>query len=85
MVIVEEERWLDPETWVQPPGDVVKCGNRKDLVKKQRRHWYLRAGVDVRSMGEFMEPQLAEIRICERCGFERVSRKPSPEAEKGAA
>jgi hypothetical protein len=64
---------LDPE-WVFPAGDRVKCGNRLDLPRKQRRHDYRDAGIDVRhqfSDGAYVECRVA---ICVRCGQDTEER-----------
>jgi hypothetical protein len=58
---------FDPATWDQPAGDVVSCGNRRDVPKRQRRHVWADAGPDVRHQfsGYVQEVQ---IRICLVCG-----------------
>jgi hypothetical protein len=58
---------LNPDTWEPAPHDAVKCGNRLDLVKRERRHIWLDAGTDVRHRftGEYKESQ---VFICARCG-----------------
>lgn len=58
---------LNPPQWEPLPGDTVKCGNRRDLPKAQRRHIWLDAGTDIRHRfsGEY---KLSQIKICSRCG-----------------
>lgn len=66
---------LDPE-WVFPAGDRVKCGNRTDLPRKQRRHNYRDAGLDVRHQFRDGAYVLCQVAICIVCGQdteERVS------------
>lgn len=66
---------LDPE-WVFPPGDVVSCGNRTDLFRKQRRHTYRDAGLDIRHQFKLGDYVLCQVAICIVCGHdteERVS------------
>lgn len=54
------------------PGDRVKCGNRLDLPKKQRRHDWVTLGPDVRNRGSrgFEE---VEIRACRECGTDKAT------------
>lgn len=61
---------LNPHQFDLPPGDAVKCGLRTDLPKKERRHIWLDAGVDVRHRfsGEYGDSQ---IKICSRCGADQ--------------
>lgn len=56
-----------------PPGDAVKCGNRRDLPKKQRRHDWQQLGPDVRHVnsGELEE---VLVRACGRCGADDYHR-----------
>lgn len=51
------------------PGDRVKCGNRTDVPKKQRRHLKAPMGTDTRNLGElgFWD---VEIFACVRCGMD---------------
>lgn len=52
------------------PGETVKCGNRRDLPRKQRRHTWIALGLDVRNCGEagFLE---CEISACVICGADK--------------
>lgn len=55
-----------------PAPSAVKCGNRADLVKAQRRHDYRYAGTDERTT----EPGLKaehHLAICITCGVEKRS------------
>lgn len=63
---------LDPATFVVPAGDSVSCGNRRDLVKKQRVHVRLDAGLDVRHDPVSGVYEEVRIFICERCGRDIV-------------
>jgi len=45
-----------------PPGGLVKCGNRRDLVKKQRRHRWQDLGETV------MHGIEGTMRACQVCG-----------------
>lgn len=59
------------------PGDRVKCGNRGDLPKKQRRHDWAVLGADVRNRGSrgFEE---VEIRACRECGTDKATEATCP-------
>jgi hypothetical protein len=48
-----------------PPGDVVSCGNRTELFRKQRRHAWQGLGDDVQY------GVLGRVRACMRCGTGR--------------
>jgi hypothetical protein len=64
---------LDPQ-WIFPAGDLVKCGNRTDLFRKQRVHHFRYAGTDVRHQfkrGDYVECHVA---ICIRCGHDTEQR-----------
>lgn len=58
---------LDTATWQPVPGDTIKCGNRADLVKKQRRHWWLDAGEGTLHDSDGSYKQVT-VYICARCG-----------------
>lgn len=63
----------DDATMLFPvPGGRVKCGNRTDLPKKQRRHDWVTLGPDVRNRGSrgFEE---VEIRACRECGTDKAT------------
>jgi len=50
-------------------GDAVKCGNRKDVPKLNRRHLYCYMGFDVMNAGTegFRD---VDVWVCVRCGAE---------------
>ena len=58
---------LDPGTFELPSGDTVSCGLLMDLPKRERRHQWLDAGLDVRHQfsGAFV---MCLVRVCARCG-----------------
>jgi hypothetical protein len=53
----------------------VRCGNRTDLPKKDRKHHYVCLGPDARhaDSGEFREMW---VRACTVCGMDKVQSKP---------
>lgn len=55
-----------------PAPSPVKCGNRLDLPKKQRRHDYRYMGMDERTT-EPGSKALMHIAVCITCGVERRS------------
>lgn len=80
--VYEAERnvWQAAEDWtvaerlwellpVDP--DAVKCGNRKDLVKRERVHWFAELGQDVRHSGSDGRLRMTRIRVCVRCGMDK--------------
>ena len=58
---------LDPE-FEFPPHGTVKCGLRKDLPKKQRRHNWHDAGLDMRHDPQEGDMRDRRVRICTTCG-----------------
>ena len=60
-----------------PPGDTVKCGNRTDLRKAQRRHDYQLLGPDSRNGGDrgFVD---GNVYACGRCGADKFKRDVTP-------
>lgn len=55
------------------PGDAVKCGNRLDLPKKQRRHTYTDLGIDSRNSGPLGYVE-GKVFACTTCGADKFSR-----------
>jgi hypothetical protein len=50
----------------------ISCGNRTDLFKKERRHWWLSLGLDITHGGDGRNLP-AMIKLCERCGIGHAS------------
>lgn len=61
---------FDPLTQLPLPGGLVKCGNRTDLPKKQRRHHYVSLGIDVRHSGDGTFKDF-EVFVCSQCGADK--------------
>jgi hypothetical protein len=59
--------WLDPGAFIPPPGDTVSCGLLTHLPRKQRRHQWLDAGLDMRHQFSGCLA-LSAVRVCARCG-----------------
>jgi hypothetical protein len=59
---------LDAEAFTPPTGDPVRCGLRKDLPKRLRRHTYFEAGLDVRHDPESGDYRDRRVFICVTCG-----------------
>lgn len=55
------------------PGGTVKCGNRLDLPKRQRRHTYVELGVDTRNSGPLGYVD-GLVFACVVCGADKFSR-----------
>lgn len=55
------------------PGDVVKCGLRLDLPKRQRVHEYQDLGVDTRNSGPLGYVD-GRVFACVVCGTDKFSR-----------
>jgi hypothetical protein len=51
----------------------VSCGNRRDLVKAQRRHDWIHLGVDTRHTEAGFED--LHVYACAECGRDRQTRK----------
>jgi hypothetical protein len=51
-------------------GHIVRCGNRKDLPKKQRIHDYVSMGIDTRNLGEIGFRDV-DIFACAICGADK--------------
>jgi hypothetical protein len=58
--------------WIVLPvdGGAVTCGNRRDLVKKQRRHHWVYLGLDVDNHGVKGFREVA-VFACVLCGKDR--------------
>lgn len=75
---------LDLEGFKLAPGDAVSCGNRKDLVKAQRRHDWRELGIDDRHDPESGDFRPRRAFMCIRCGRdedESVNAKARREAK----
>lgn len=59
---IRNDKLYDIANGELPPGDTVKCGNRKDLFKSQRRHVKQDLGED------FFHGKLGRVEACMRCG-----------------
>lgn len=56
-----------------PPGDTLRCGNRRDLPKKQRVHHWQDLGPDGRNYnGGYTE---GTVRACQACGADQFRRE----------
>ncbi len=61
---------LDPDDL--PAPNAVKCGNRRDLFKAQRRHDYRYMGADERTSVPGSKADM-DIAVCIACGTEKRS------------
>lgn len=52
------------------PGDRIRCGNRTDLFKKQRRHTFIPLGTDFKNKGTEGICEV-EVLACAVCGMDR--------------
>ena len=67
MTPLRTDRRYDIAAGDLPPGDVVSCGNRLELFRKQRRH-------DFEVLGEDVQHGVAgTVRACSYCGTSRFS------------
>jgi hypothetical protein len=57
-----------------PPGGTVKCGNRVDLPKAQRRHDYVSLGPEIRNC-EVLGFQEGIVYACATCGADKFTRR----------
>jgi len=56
--------------WFPVPGEMITCGNRTDLPKKQRRHDWVSLGVDTKNAGTLGIVEV-DVFACVVCGKDK--------------